>query len=267
MGSSLESELSSQPAKPTSAMSAIIYRNIAFSLSVPAQGFKEERNDSLSSDKKCRGTTMPANGSPAAAQAIQRLGDYFLSFAAIPQSELQWFLSQVCVRRLEPGEVFIRTGDRPDRFGFVIRGYLHNVYETDVGRQFTQTFQSPGGLTGAYSAMLDSTPARFTTRAINSADLIIVRYKTVRAAYERHPVWDRAGRLIAEREFRKREEREYALLCLTPADRYAQLCALHPDLVQEVPQYLIASYLGVTAASLSRIRARRARPSTAPPKA
>jgi len=72
--------------------------------------------------------------------------------------------------------------------------------------------------------------------------------------YDRHPVWERIGRIKAERLAIQKEFREKEFLLDTAETRYRRFLKEFPDLTDRIPQYYIASYLGITDVALSRIR-------------
>ena len=68
------------------------------------------------------------------------------------------------------------------------------------------------------------------------------------------PKWDRLVRYMAEYSYNEQQNRIYSLIALTAQERYEQLTQTRPELIQRVPQYIIANYLGMSPETLSRIR-------------
>ena len=104
--------------------------------------------------------------------------------------------------------------------------------------------------------MITQTPSTLTVEALVPSTLITLSRTVSQQLFDRHHGWERVGRRIAELQFIERELREHELLCLTPLQRYEKFRRERPQLLNIIPQYLIASYLGITPVSLSRIRAR-----------
>ena len=183
------------------------------------------------------------------------LGRAFLSYANIPQSELEYVAQRCAPLNLPEGAFFVQAGDAADRFGYVLSGTLRKFYTLEDGREFTRAFVGGGDWAGCYASILEGTPATMTVQAVTEAQLVVLPVELIHALYDRHPAWDRVGRKIAEKEFIERERREYELLCESASQRYVRLRRERPELLASVHQYLLASYLGVTPVSLSRIRA------------
>jgi len=87
--------------------------------------------------------------------------------------------------------------------------------------------------------------------------LLVSDYKKFERLYDTHPRLERMARIVAERFFVTKEKREIELATLEAKDRYLIFQEEHPGLEQLIPQYHIASFLGVSATQLSRIRAQK----------
>ena len=79
------------------------------------------------------------------------------------------------------------------------------------------------------------------------------------AAYDADHAVERFGRIMVEGALMGSQRRTAGLLSLSPDERYRRFVATRPEVARRVPQYLIASYLGITPEALSRIRGRLAR--------
>jgi CRP-like cAMP-binding protein len=87
--------------------------------------------------------------------------------------------------------------------------------------------------------------------------LLVATYQEITKLYDQHPQVERLARILAEQFFVRKEKREIELVTLEAKERYAIFQQEHPQLEQLIPQYHIASYLGVSPTQLSRIRAQK----------
>jgi len=92
---------------------------------------------------------------------------------------------------------------------------------------------------------------------MTDCELLVADYHSFTQLFDKHPRIERIARMTAEQFFIQKEKREIDLVMLEAKDRYLILKEEHPSLEQLIPQYHIASYLGVTATQLSRIRAQK----------
>lgn len=192
-------------------------------------------------------------------ESLSTLRRLLVPYGEIPDGEAQRLLGLLKQRELLKGEFLTHAGERPREFGLVLTGLIRKFYVTQDGRQITRGFAERGELAGAYAALLDQSESRLGVQALEPSRLFTLEFSALEALYEQHACWNTLGRRVAERLFVEREQRESDLLLLTPEQRYEKFLAERPELAQRVPQYQIASYLGITPVSLSRIRARRRR--------
>ena len=127
-------------------------------------------------------------------------------------------------------------------------------------REVTLGFDCEGRFVGAYDAYVRREPASVALEALEPC--VVLRFE--RALLEeldaRHECWRELSRRVAEEQLVRRMEKELRQRTRTSAERYAELVRSDSFLVRRVPQYHLASFLGVAPETLSRIRARAAAP-------
>ena len=106
----------------------------------------------------------------------------------------------------------------------------------------------------AYASFITGSPADKDIICLEDCELQILGYKDLQELYKLDQVYERTGRLIAEMLFINWQQRVKSLLLDDAETRYLKLTENRPDLIQRVPQYLAAQYLGISPETLSRIR-------------
>jgi len=197
-------------------------------------------------------------------ELLAALTQFLASYADVPECEVAHLAGLLKQRVLPKGEFLTKVGDRPTEFALVLDGMIRKFYVTQDGRQMTRGFAVRGELAGAYAALLTRSESRLNVQALEDSRLLVLEFAAFEGLYLRHPCWSTVGRRVAELLFVQREQRESDLLTLTPEQRYEKFRTEQPNIFQSVPQYQIASYLGITPVSLSRIRGRRRRAKLAP---
>lgn len=156
---------------------------------------------------------------------------------------------------LRRGEFFLRPGDDARRVAVVRKGLLRFFYVDREGREATKAFRGEGELVAAFSEALTGRPARTSIQAVEDCELLTLDYRRLVALYPAHPCWQELGRRIAEEHYVNKEQREYEFLQLSALERYRLFEERWPGLAARLPQYHIASYLGITPVALSRLKA------------
>jgi CRP-like cAMP-binding protein len=171
-----------------------------------------------------------------------------------PESQWEAFASCFRLRSLSKGAHWISAGQTTSAVAFVAEGLLRMYYLREDGREFNKTFVYSPDFVGVLEALLTGESSRLSVQCLEPTTLLEVEHARACAFYERHPYWERFGRLFAERLYVKKARREAALLVESPANRYRTFLKEHASLEQRVPDYHIASYLGITPETLSRLR-------------
>lgn len=177
-------------------------------------------------------------------------------WAEIPEGELAYFAAQREPVALARGEHLLRVGDPVDRLYFIHEGALRVYYLDAEGREHNRSFAFEGRFYTNSYAFITHTPSHYAVEALEATALSAFPRAAVEASYSRHPCWERVGRVAAQENFIAKEEKEMHARIYTPEERYRRLQAAGSRLLQRVPLYHLASFLGIAPETLSRIRAR-----------
>lgn len=187
---------------------------------------------------------------------MQRFNNLVSRFSDIPETEWLWFSSKLQRQTVRKHGHFIRSGDQARSIAFCSEGLFRFYYDLEQGEEKNKSFCGNGEFVAAFSSLLLQEPSRFHIQALEDSELWVTSYTDFVSLYERHPCWERLQRRLAERLFVKKEQREMELLLCSAEQRYRIFIREYPDLHKRIPQYHIASYLGITPVALSRIRRR-----------
>lgn len=173
-------------------------------------------------------------------------------------SDPEWNDFEACLRqeKILKKNHLLDVGQHCDFVAFVLDGAFRffNIVdgeENAIGFFFTNDFVSN------YRSFLTNTPSEHYIQALKDSHVLIFSKKDLFMLYEKHKNAERLGRLIAENLFLDVVKRLDSFQYATPEERYQALVNRNSKLLQEVPQYMLASYLGIKPETLSRIRARK----------
>ena len=180
---------------------------------------------------------------------------YLTQFVAMNEEE--WSALSYCFRKqiLSKKSYLLREGEICDFVAFIHDGAFR-YYHVKEGVEKVTGFFFPQNTVSDYSSFLSQTPSRHFIEAIADSTVYKLYKRDLLELYDRFPTIERIGRLVAEGLFLSVDKRLNSFLFMSPEERYHELVSRNPQLVQQVPQYMIASYLGVEPETLSRIRRR-----------
>lgn len=172
----------------------------------------------------------------------------------LPYEEWKAFKELSVHKTIAKNSHFIRAGELVDSISLCINGLFRLYYTTPDGNEFNKSFCTKHDFITSYSSLLQNIPSFFSIQSLTDSELIVIRYQDFQSLYPRHVCWERLGRIIAEQLFIKKEMRERELLLLSAEARYLLFLKKYGHVALNIPQYHIASYLGITPVALSRIR-------------
>jgi CRP-like cAMP-binding protein len=165
-------------------------------------------------------------------------------------------LDELCMlKHYRKNEFFLEPNSVPVYSGFIVKGAFREYYVDNNGRQFNKAFGFEGDFTGSYYDLVLGKPSSVCIQALTDSTVVVIRYAEYQKLINTDIFWLKVEHAFAHNLLMKKFEKEYQLLTLSAAQRYNLLQKQYPALEQLVPAYHIASYLGITPISLSRIRA------------
>jgi CRP-like cAMP-binding protein len=187
---------------------------------------------------------------------IAQLKKRLSQLVCIPESEWRYATQFFSECTFEKEAFLVRAGEKADNFYFIVQGLVRFFYATESGKEYNKHFAKENDFAGAMHALVLGAPSRFFIQAFEKTHTIVLPNDGLNALYERHACWERLGRKNAEYLALQKEARERAFLLDSLPTRYRHFVTHYPGLLDRLPQYHIASYLGVTDVALSRIRAK-----------
>ncbi|OAS17095.1 Crp/Fnr family transcriptional regulator [Paenibacillus oryzisoli] len=174
----------------------------------------------------------------------------------LTEDQTSRFTSLLTPTSLDKGEHLLRSGEQMSYLYFSLSGCFRMYYSTYEGKERIKSFCATHEFITSYSSLLTSSPSQFSIQALQPATLLRIYYPDFMALTAEDPIWERLARRMSEGLYLKKERREMQLLTLSAEDRYRCFLEEFGTLENEIPQYYIASYLGITPVALSRIRAK-----------
>lgn len=176
-------------------------------------------------------------------------------FIDLDEEEQRTVAECIPIKTFKKGTVLLKEGQISRESYFTISGCVRHYYVVD-GEEKTTFFYTEEQPVSSMNSYLNKVPANHYLSCVEDTTLAVLEYEKEKELYKRIPKFESICRASIEDEFAKQQEALAKHVISSPEERYLHLLNDRPDLLQRVPQYLLASYLGVKPESLSRIKKR-----------
>ncbi len=188
-------------------------------------------------------------------QAQEILYQAFSVWAGPPPAEhWQALKARLRLQRITKGQWVNQAGDRPTELQFVCAGLLRMYYLRPDGREFNKSFLADPSFAADMVSLLEGSPSRMYIQCLEDSYLLSWNYQNLTELYQADAYFQKLGRLMAEHLYVKKIKREAALLMDSAGQRYEDFLQEYGSLENRLPDYHIASYLGITPEALSRLK-------------
>ncbi len=174
-------------------------------------------------------------------------------FGVIRQDDLQTISSLFHKSTIKKGGYFLKTGRSCDKLGFVKSGLLR-IFLSSEDKEVTQWISTPGYFVTDLSSLLFDHPARWTIQALTDTVLFTIENEDYKKIGSMVPQWHELEKMFIAKCFTILEDRIFSHLSMTAEERYLSFFESNKELFNQVPLHYIASMLGMTPETFSRIR-------------
>lgn len=184
----------------------------------------------------------------------RNLHDYLRNKALIKANHLLQIMQRVEIKEYQKGDFLLRQGQICKHFFYIERGLVRFYSIDDEGKQHIVQFAPETWFVGDRSGIYFNQPSDLFLDAIEETRVAMFDQTFIEFASDISPEYRNYNEHILQNHIRYMQNRINLLIGASATERYRDFIRLYPDLMLRVPQWMIASYLGITPESLSRVR-------------
>jgi len=173
---------------------------------------------------------------------------------SLTEEEKKIFTRLIVPKKLRKKQYLQQEGDPAKYTAFVSKGALRSYTIDDRGNEHIIQFAVEGWYIGDLYSFITGEPATYTIDAIEDSELLLISKQAQEEIMRLVPLYEKFLYLQMQGAYVALQRRLTAMISMSTEEKYTRLIQTYPDIVQRVPQHMIASYLGLTPETLSRTR-------------
>lgn len=163
-------------------------------------------------------------------------------------------LSLTSFKEFPKKTILCNAGEIPKDVYYVKSGIIRAYLTNTTGVAFNQAFFISNNFAGSFSALTQKKPSNITLECLTDCEILSANYNEVNDLLKQNIELATFGRKLFEKIFSSFEKRALELSTLSATERYKKFITSYSDVIHKIPQYHIASFLGITPIQLSRIK-------------
>lgn len=189
-------------------------------------------------------------------EPFEKFALYIKNRITIIEADLNLIRSFCTVKKLRKKQYLLQEGDIWKLHAFVTKGCTR-VYSIDAkGTEHVLSFAIENWWTGDRESLMSGEPSKLNIDAVEDSEMVIIRNDDFEEISKQVPAFNNMINTILQRSFNTSQKRIQAAISFTAEEKYLNFLQTYPDIATRIPQSMIASYLGISAETLSRVRGR-----------
>ena len=186
---------------------------------------------------------------------MKNIRHYIETITKVNDEDWNLFTSKLQKKTFPKRTILTDIGQVENYISFIEKGVVRLLIPKNENEdELTFGFSFENEFISAYESFLTQTPSIYQVETLAKTHVLSISYADLQEVYSKTLIGNLIGRLVAERQYLLKTKRTNSLLIDSAEQRYLNLFTERPNLIKEIPLKYIASYIGVTPQSLSRIR-------------
>ena len=185
---------------------------------------------------------------------MEKLIEYLLHFGNLNPQQIELISQKAKESDLQKGEYFSEAGKIARQVGFIIDGVIRFCYHTNTGEEITSYFMDENNFFVDLNSFENKHPSTGYVQAVTDCKLIVFTQQDWQEFSKTIVGWDKIVQKILSKSMLEKLDKINPLISEDATTRYLKFLEKYPKLINRIPLSYLASYLGITQSSLSRIR-------------
>ncbi|MEI6436701.1 MAG: Crp/Fnr family transcriptional regulator [Bacteroidota bacterium] len=186
---------------------------------------------------------------------IQNFKNYLTQVITIDNKSFDMSIEYLKIERICKGEYFVKDGQVCSKIAYIHEG-LFRIYYLKDGIEINTCFCNEDSITSSFNSFINHIPSNENIQALENSVVVTLSFENLEKLYLESPIWQTISRLLTEKECLRLSDRASSLSFESAMEKYKNLLKYQPEIIQRASVQHIASYIGVSRETLSRIRAK-----------
>lgn len=178
---------------------------------------------------------------------------YLMQMTQIDGESFDIAMKYLKIERVEKGDFLVRQGQICNKIAFINEG-LFRIYYLKDGVEINTCFCKENSITSSFNSFINQVPSTESIQALENSVIVTLLSANLLNLYKESPMWQNIRLILTEKECLRLSDRADTLSFDSAQVKYKNLLKYQPEIIQRVSVQHIASYLGVSRETLSRIR-------------
>ena len=186
----------------------------------------------------------------------EKLVQAILNHAPLSRDLAEQIAAQFHDVKFNKGEIILKKGEVSDAYYFLVSGVIRSYLFDTEGKEVSMDFYTENNFAFEVGSFFTRKPSEVNMEAVIECKTLVINFTNLNTLFHEQPAFRELGRAILVKAFINTKHRNYAMINRTAEERYMELLEQQPLILKHAPLKQIASYLGITDSTLSRIRAK-----------
>lgn len=179
---------------------------------------------------------------------------YITDKTVMSEEDLSEILLYAIEKKLRKKQFLLQEGDTWHYNAFVCSGFVRKYSVDNKGAEHIMNFSPENYWTGDRESLVNETPSKFNIEALENTEILLFKKEDFEMLCKKIPAFNNMVNNILHKSFLTSQNRIHSNISLTSEEKYNNFVLKFPSIANRVPQHMIASYIGISPETLSRIR-------------